>query len=456
MILDPEPKFPGIRPWYDTRANIVIALQSLKKLELLLQARHTAGYQREERLNEWVILGSYRLDSCGNCMKATGWIPKVEFPWIPDVQTLKQFNNFLNKYDKREYKSTWWTISSDLPRHDLICPECKKGWTIENCFDVVRRTKTETWPLKEFEGKTLAVVKAFFAKRTDAEIFMQSDLLIRNDGFIDKTPQYPNPKDDYERRAVKNETGWVRDRDGINDLYAIQDGDEGFFNVWTYYHRKCNGKHLDETEKKAFEKVFTDAGFEKFDLRSIPNRYSQSEYDAPWYNVFTQYGLIIIGWRKRVINIDWSDFFITAADYGKKFPGLLHLFLDEDVTKSQTYIHAWGFEKATSYLKMIKEYMERIVGESYTDIGAAKRQLDIRDLAKAVIEANREMGPMLTFGDVQKKLATIGLSLVGFEVRTAMAAFDMAMDGKNILDLEDPKKYSMVLKVMVEHLETVI
>jgi hypothetical protein len=59
--------------------------------------------------------------------------------------------------------------------------------------------------------------------------------------------------------------------------------------------------------------------------KKIPNEYS-SDPNRPWLNVFTPKGTIKIGWRKRVINIDWSETIVVQ--------GGNELFPDEDVTNS--------------------------------------------------------------------------------------------------------------------------
>jgi len=46
-----------------------------------------------------------------------------------------------------------------------------------------------------------------------------------------------------------------------------------------------------------------------------------------------------------VINIDWSESDITAD--GKE------LFKDEGVTVGLHYVHAWGYQKAQQYIKML-------------------------------------------------------------------------------------------------------
>jgi hypothetical protein len=65
----------------------------------------------------------------------------------------------------------------------------------------------------------------------------------------------------------------------------------------------------------------------------------------PWFVVTTRIGRITIGWRKRVISIDWKGSLVTQTA-GELFPG-------EDVTKAGQSIHAWGYEKAKQYLDSI-------------------------------------------------------------------------------------------------------
>lgn len=66
----------------------------------------------------------------------------------------------------------------------------------------------------------------------------------------------------------------------------------------------------------------------------------------PWALVIVTLGRgpceIKIGWRKRVINIDWSA---TGLD--------LEVFFFDDVTKGPGFIHAWGYAKALEYLQLL-------------------------------------------------------------------------------------------------------
>lgn len=82
-------------------------------------------------------------------------------------------------------------------------------------------------------------------------------------------------------------------------------------------------------------------------VEDIPNQYDNGPWGKhrPWFKVTTVYGIFIIGWRKRVISIDWSGVpnSKTAED----------LFPNEDVTKTAHSIHAWGYDKAAEYLQAI-------------------------------------------------------------------------------------------------------
>jgi len=82
-------------------------------------------------------------------------------------------------------------------------------------------------------------------------------------------------------------------------------------------------------------------------VEDIPNEYWNAAHGTPWLMVTTPKGRIKIGWRKRVIVVDWEQSVISANTES--------LFPDEDVTKSGKMIHAWGYGKATEYLKKILE-----------------------------------------------------------------------------------------------------
>lgn len=99
------------------------------------------------------------------------------------------------------------------------------------------------------------------------------------------------------------------------------------FNTWD----------LDEEDKAKWGETLT------YEL--IPNEYCSDSCCAhlPWIMFHTPLGDIKIGWRKRVIEITWQE---NCHEFN-----VLELFADEDVTKGDNYIHAWGYEKLYEYLK---------------------------------------------------------------------------------------------------------
>lgn len=99
-----------------------------------------------------------------------------------------------------------------------------------------------------------------------------------------------------------------------------------------------------QQERKEILELFT--GRDIF-VEEIPNGYCSSYCckHLPWFVVTTKRGKITIGWRKRVININWEGSTIEqqASD----------LFPNEDVTKYDRNIHAWGLEKAKEYIDVL-------------------------------------------------------------------------------------------------------
>lgn len=83
-------------------------------------------------------------------------------------------------------------------------------------------------------------------------------------------------------------------------------------------------------------------------VEEIPNGYCSRACckDKPWFVVTTKMGRIKIGWRKRVIEIDWADSVILST--AEK------LFPSENVTKYDRLIHAWGVDAARRYIGVLE------------------------------------------------------------------------------------------------------
>lgn len=96
--------------------------------------------------------------------------------------------------------------------------------------------------------------------------------------------------------------------------------------------------------------LFLLAGFDVDNVYKIENQYwpEDERYDtirknSPWYLVKVKQGIIKIGWRKRVLSINWADTKISVHEITK-----------DDVTKETTLVHAWTYPKALEYLINLK------------------------------------------------------------------------------------------------------
>jgi len=103
-------------------------------------------------------------------------------------------------------------------------------------------------------------------------------------------------------------------------------------------------------KRQEVEAIMLLAGIEIKGIHSIVNQYwpGHQNYDDmrerfPWWVVDTADGKITIGWRKRVIAIDWS------------FTNRRGEITKDDVTKSNSMVHAWATAKAVEYLRQWKE-----------------------------------------------------------------------------------------------------
>jgi hypothetical protein len=323
--------------WYDTKPGIARHLTSLKKLNRLVEERFRAGYARHERLHDFCVLGRWTTDSCGNFCKIVSRPPAEINPSIPDVVTMEELWDYLPPD-----ASITSSHMVSLPPTRILCALCDRPWTIDDCHDTeVLCNELVTVNLEPFVGKPLSKVKRRYAARTDAEYFLLEQGFLRNDRYIDLRPNPRVP----ELKA--NEHGWVGKSEGIDDSYIIQPGDEACFNTRRYYHGACNRRRLNDDERRHFTEILTAAGYSNFGLAAIPNGYGGGA--VPWFRITTHVGTLTVGWRRRVISIDWSD---TRED-------MLELFRNEQVTKGSNYIHAHGKEAAIDYLRLIRLELER-------------------------------------------------------------------------------------------------
>jgi len=83
---------------------------------------------------------------------------------------------------------------------------------------------------------------------------------------------------------------------------------------------------------------------ERIYVEEIPNEYSSRYYNRlkPWLIVTTKIGRFKIGWRKRVIHLEWTDTVVAATAE--------ELFPEATTTKFDRVIHASNYEEAKRYI----------------------------------------------------------------------------------------------------------
>lgn len=79
-----------------------------------------------------------------------------------------------------------------------------------------------------------------------------------------------------------------------------------------------------------------------------PDAYVEERQCSPWWLAETPYGAIEIGWRKRVINIDWEG------------TSLRKVITEDDTTKADDMVHAWSYAKAVEYLYILHMELYRL------------------------------------------------------------------------------------------------
>lgn len=334
----------GEKPIYDTAEGIRIFMASLEGFHALIAARHAAGYERREDLTEFYVMGRWGFDRTGNIGMVTMRGDRREqplkelYPDIPDVITATEFRQMLVDTGSDDWVSTIFSDQTWPPPVGMACTVCGETWSIDNAHDVHTKYSSRVESLELFVGRPLSDFTDSLQERSDATYSMNSDKPVRNDRYVDLSP-HPTLRGAH----VVNDLGWVGISAGIGPDYVIRDGDEGFVHVRTYQHGACHAATLAARMEAMFDSAFQMAGYEGAQFTPIPNEYGSGDYLGPWYEVRTGFGIITIGWRRRVIQIDWSQ---TGQD--------LEYLFEEAGTKAAHYVHAYGYREASEYLERIR------------------------------------------------------------------------------------------------------
>jgi hypothetical protein len=176
----------------------------------------------------------------------------------------------------------------------------------------------------------------------------------------DGSPPHPNSL------CVECGTGWTIETSHDFEPRSMKDTHD---RVNGFKHSYCHKLSAERDVLQEFRGLLEKAGLGRALFTAIPNEYWRDDGE-PWFLARMPFGTLKIGWRKRVISIDWAE---VLADRMKRIERLdvrtryelrqkLHeafdgkkLFPNEDVTRWETGIHAWGADKAVEYLKVLGE-----------------------------------------------------------------------------------------------------
>lgn len=115
--------------------------------------------------------------------------------------------------------------------------------------------------------------------------------------------------------------------------------------------------------KSSISKAFGGAIF----MEPIANGYWRPEdpwsVGDPWYRVTTTVGHFVVGWRKRVLHLDWKDTVLRTRNAKGSIerppPSGEEVFPKEEVTRWETGIHAWGYDKLQEYVQTLLSWPVR-------------------------------------------------------------------------------------------------
>lgn len=282
-------------PWYEDIEVLRKRLNNLADFYEWQAARRAARTADDKTLLKvFVLKGNWLCDEFAQVGRLG---QDCQNPKLPTILTREEFLEYSPRYSYGFGGS-----DTHLPQPNVECALCKKLWTLDNIHDVHTECRHDTLLGQEFLGLTLTQVREALSKKRDACYFMQPDVCVRNDRWIDLTadPKYPS--------LVMNEKGWAssdvrRGHPTIDyDNYVLQEGDELFVNKWTYYHVACWERHLHGIVREEFRKSFEDAGL-KVELVRVKNEYGSGSYNGPWFLADVDECIYKVGWRKRVITI---------------------------------------------------------------------------------------------------------------------------------------------------------
>lgn len=190
------------RPDYDTREGIARYIKTFEGLRELRRLRHEAGYDRDEDLDEFCVLGRFYLDRSGNfgvlvenapadIWKLSRYEPDNVWPAVLTGEELGLI-----------CRGDFWSAEhrSPFPPEGAVCPTCGKGWSLVDCWEFVTRLRDDAVEHPDcFQARTAKEQRAEFKKCFENAGFPDVNLITipneyhGNERRTGKPPYYASP-----------------------------------------------------------------------------------------------------------------------------------------------------------------------------------------------------------------------------------------------------------------------
>lgn len=311
--------------WFDSEEGIKKSCSSLVEFNKLIEMRRAVITDRHNKdrsglLRDFLVHGDIVLSSDGSVSAlrevAANYGDKREVLTIAaTVPEVILFSEFLKLVEESIKPKLEWKheFKLDIPKSYHVCQHCSQGWNVASLFDRVE---------------------------------IDSDIMDRNDLI----------------QAIGLETLMTIDELAKGNLLTFNQllgeklktrvrvyelDDEGCFKEATilkFAHKGCQIKAVTGINRKLFEKAIDDSGLMSTGSIRIPNEYGTTLIHGKWFLFDTDFGLIKIGWRKHVIEVDYSE---IDPEY----------IADTDLTKGKGYEHVDDIEGLTKALSSFYNHL---------------------------------------------------------------------------------------------------
>jgi hypothetical protein len=312
---DNTPSFPAQAPWYDTELGIRESISDLNGLNVLIRERHKAGYDRQERLQQWYLLdAAVALDRCGNAGRG-----RRSKHYVGDVLSGQQVDSIYKGLAKEQrcddqLGHTIMGDQSNFPMEGAVCPACGDKWDISNFH-------------------TSYVTRECVPSKLQVGSIVSGELELTSDGKL-MVVKHIHPEDGHSCRKPGE---------------VVRKGDLVQADGYAFWHPECLRKEVTDKEEVKMREILSKVGFDEVAITRTKNGYWNYPDQPMWFVVETRWATLTVGWRKRVIELSYA---------GDKSPVPLFSLTNDDVTKSEDTLHAWGYDKLAEYLAELHRRFE--------------------------------------------------------------------------------------------------